>query len=181
MEKDAAILNELQAIIDNHQNCIEDYNAVLNNYSYKKMSIGVDIYGMYYPEHKLEKYFTYKGKLTNNEKRKDYAYFFDNDDRLILTERYAEGCLLNIILFYHYENKIEIVWYCTQRKIISKVAEITYHDNILSKFIESGDVGRKLDTFKEYTFDADDEYVLEYGYHRSGTGKEYKYKSKMKK
>ena len=80
------ILNELQEIMDNHRNSINDYNEVLSNYSHKKMSVGDSIYGMYFPEKQLEKYFEYEGKLTKDERKKDFVYYFDENNKLILRQ-----------------------------------------------------------------------------------------------
>ena len=74
LKENMDILNELKKIISNHENCVEDYNAILANYSYKKMSKGDGLYGMYYPDHQLGQYFEYHGKLTNNEKKKDFFH-----------------------------------------------------------------------------------------------------------
>ena len=47
------ILNELQEIMDNHRNPINDYDEILSNYSYKKMTIGDSIYGTNFREIKI--------------------------------------------------------------------------------------------------------------------------------
>lgn len=181
LKENADILDELQKIIDNHQNFEDDYNAILQNYSYKKMSIGDGIYGMYYPNKQLEKYFEYNGTLTNNENKKDFSYYFDKNHRLVLTERYTNGNLLNAILFYYYQDKIEVVWYCMKRKKINVVGEILYYNNDLIKFVESGDVIRKNNSFKEYVFNADNEYIKIKSYINYSNDKEIVMNSKMKK
>lgn len=174
------ILNKLQEIKENYKNCIEDYNKILKTYSYKKMSIGDCIYGMYHPDHQLEKYFKYKGKLTNNEKKKNFSYYFDKNGRLILTERYSSEHLLNIILYYYYEDKTDIVWYCMNRKRINIVGVLFYHNDVLIKFIESGDVSKKINSFKEYIFN-EDEYISVKSYMNYSNGEELIMKSKLKK
>lgn len=145
------------------------------------MSKGDGLYGMYYPDHQLGQYFEYHGKLTNNEKKKDFSYYFDKNDRLILTERYSSGFLLNAILFYYYEDKIEIVWYCMNRKKINIVGKLLYHNNILIRFVESGDVVRKINSFKEYMFNVDDEYIYTKSYLNYSDDKEFIRTSKFKK
>ena len=175
------ILNELQRIKDNHGNIINDYDVVLSNYSCKRMSVGACIYGMYFPERQLEKYFEYHGKLTQNDKKKDFVYYFDENDKLILTERYSDGAILNVILFYYYQDSIEIVWYCMQRKKINIVGKITYKNDVLEKFIESGDVVRGVNSFREYIFDTNDEYIYTNSYMKYSKDKEIVRSSKMRK
>ena len=138
------ILNELQEIMDNHRDPINDYYEILSNYSHKKMSVGDGIYGMHFPEQQLEKYFEYHGKLTKNERKKDFVYYFDENNKLILTERYSNGSILNAILFYYFESKIEIVWYCMKRKKVNVIGKIVYQNNNLTKFIESGNITRGI-------------------------------------
>lgn len=175
------VLNELEEIIDKHMDIISDYNDILLNYSYKKMSIGDGIYGMYFPESQLEKYFTYKGKLTNSDEKKDFAYYYDKDGKLIMTERYSNGFILNAILFYYCEDTIEIVWYCMKRKKINVVAKIVYSDNVLERFVESGDVTRRIVSFIEYKFNTNDNFVNVRSYMKLQNGKELIMDSRTKK
>ena len=73
------------------------------------MSIGIDIYGMFFPDNEVYKKHIYKGKLTANEKKKNYAYYFDKDGRLRLTERFTPGDgLANIIFYYYYKDYIDL-------------------------------------------------------------------------
>lgn len=175
------IMNELDKIRDNHGNIIDDYNTILLNYSHKKMSLGDGIYGMHYPESQLEKYFEYNGKLTSDEKKKDFVYYFDENNKLILTERYSSGSILNIILFYYYEDTIEIVWYCMKRKRINVIGKVVHRNNILERFIESGDATRGINSFIEYLFNTNDDNIIIKSYIRHSNGKEIVMNSKMKK
>lgn len=175
------ILNELQEIMDNHRNPINDYYEILSNYSHKKMSVGDGIYGMHFPEQQLEKYFEYDGKLTKNERKKDFVYYFDENNKLILTERYSNGSILNAILFYYFESKIEIVWYCMRRKKVNVIGKIVYQNNSLAKFIESGDVTRGIKSFIEYLFNTNDGNINIKSYMRYSGDKEIVMNSKMKK
>ena len=175
------ILNELQEIMDKHRNPINDHNKILSNYSYKKMSVGDSIYGMHFPEQQLEKYFEYDGKLTEDERKKDFVYYFDKNNKLILTERYSNGSILNIILFYYFENKIEIVWYCMKRKKVNVIGKIVYQNNNLTKFIESGNITRGINSFKEYLFNTNDDNINIKSYMKYSSDKEIVMNSKMKK
>ena len=133
------ILNELQEIIDKHRNPINDYNKILSNYSYKKMSVGDSIYGMHFPEQQLEKYFEYDGKLTEDERKKDFVYYFDKNNKLIV------------------------------------------YQNNLTKFIESGNITRGINSFKEYLFNTNDDNINIKSYMKYSSDKEIVMNSKMKK
>lgn len=179
IKENKVVLDELNNIMINHNNVVEEYNYILKNHSYRNLSKGDSIYGMYFPDKELTKYFTYNGKLTKNEKTKDFAYYFDENNKLILTERFSNGTLLNAILFYYYENKVEIVWYCMKRKKINAVGEIIYLDNRINKFIESGDALKHINSFIEYTFEED--YIKIKSYLNYSNGKELIKNSTMKR
>ena len=73
LNENTQIVNNLQEIVDRHRDFKDNYDYILTNYSYKIMSKGDGIYGMYFPERQLEKYFKYKGKITKNETNKDFC------------------------------------------------------------------------------------------------------------
>lgn len=175
-------LNELEEIMFKHGNVMNDYDEILMNYDYKKMSLGDGIYGKYFPEPYLEKYFEYNGKLTKNEKKKDFVYYFDKNDKLVLTERYSNGTILNAILFYYIEDIIEIVWYCMKKHKIITIGKITHQDNNLEKFIDTGNVKNgRIDSFKEYLFNTGDEYIKIKSYIRCSNNREMIINSSIKK
>ena len=162
------ILMRLTNIANKYCNCIEDYNNFISKSSRKIMSRGIDLYGMFYPEMELSKYFIYKGKITNNETKKHFSYYFDNGNKLILTERYLENGLLSELIFYYYhENLREIVWYNIKRQTVSRVGFIDYKNNKLSSFVDSYNILRNssgVKSFIEYCFDIDDDYVVTKSY-----------------
>lgn len=164
--QDQEKIDKLTDIAHRHMNCIDDYEQIKATCPQRLLSRGIDIYGMYFPEKELEKYFKYCGKPTKKEDKKHYAYYFDVQGRLRLTERYiGDGQLGNLIFYYYHDNLIEIVWYCCKRKMVHQVGFIQYKDNVLSKFIDSFDIARELIDGKgvgdyiEYSFDEDEYFV----------------------
>lgn len=188
--KDQEKIDKLTDIVQRHINCIDDYEQIKATCPKRLLSRGVDIYGMYFPEKELEKYFKYCGKPTKKEDKKHYAYYFDDQERLRLTERYVtDGTLGNLIFYYYYDNLIEIVWYCCRRKMVHQVGFIQYKDNVLSKFTESVDIatrlikGENIDGYIERSFDEDDDFVLyrSYSLMLSKDGTPWIIESKMRK
>ena len=188
--QDQEKIDKLTDIVQRHINCIDDYEQIKATCPKRLLSRGVDIYGMYFPEKELEKYFKYCGKPTKKEDKKHYAYYFDDQERLRLTERYVtDGTLGNLIFYYYYDNLIEIVWYCCRRKMVHQVGFIQYKDNVLSKFTESVDIatrlikGENIDAYIEHSFDEDDDFVLyrSYSLKLSKDGTPWIIESKMRK
>ena len=168
---DDDVFDKLMDIVRRHWKAIDDYDSVIAECPTKLMSIGIDIYGMFYPDQEIAKYIDYKGKLTNNEKRRHYTYFFDERGRLRLTERYVEkGKLCDLIFYYYYEDYVEIVWYSMIRRIVEQTGYLEYADGKLARFVESFDLGlnikynRKIDTYHEYIFNTDDEFIRHRSY-----------------
>ena len=75
VKENKEVLDELNNIMINHNNVVEEYNYILKNHSYRNLSKGDSIYGMYFPDKELTKYFTYNGKLTKNEKTKEIVWY----------------------------------------------------------------------------------------------------------
>ncbi len=164
---DDEVLLLLTRITRSHSDCLNDYEKIVSECNTKLMSRGIDLYGMFFPDEELKKYYIYKGKLTKNEKKRHYTYFFDDKNRLRLTERYDDdGTLLNLIFFYHKKDFIEIVWYKLKDKRISIVGFVDYEDGKIARFVESDimlekiDEGEMIKSYREDVFNKDDEYVL---------------------
>ncbi len=186
---DDDIFAKLKDIAKRHSDCTNDYDEIISLCPKKLMSRGVELYGMFYPENEISKYIIYKGKLTTNEKKRNYSYFFDENDKLRLTERYdGSGVLMNLIFYYYYEDLVEIVWYDLKRAIVHIVGFIDYKNGILSRFVQSFDfrIGgpeKGIKTYREYVFDADEEFVLDRSYDTGlfGDGEVRENISKMRK
>lgn len=173
-----------------HCNCLNDTDRIVSVCPKRLMSRGIDLYGMFWPEMEMSKYIIYKGKLTTNERSKNYAYYFDEKDRLRLTERYGDHRdLINKIYYYYYENSTEIVWYNLKRNTISMVGFIDYENGKLIRFVESYDLEsilkskKDINRYNEYLFDVDEEFVVMKSYSLGffGDNKEYRTISKIKK
>ena len=104
-------------------------------------------WGMLLPNLDLQNYFWVfygeKGRLVKNPAKCDFTYYYDENDRLLLTKRkYAES-ELGLIYYYHYDNYIDMFWYTPERnysikeKNISAVGRIEMSDGVLSRFIYS--------------------------------------------
>ena len=144
---DEEVLAKLNDIYQRNINVLDDYENVINQCSKRLMSRGIDLYGMFFPDNELYKDHIYKGKLTKNEKAKNYAYFFDSEERLRLTERYTPGDgLANIIFYYYYEDYIEIVWYKPKFNGVSEVGFIEYNKGKLVRYVDSDDIELRLKT-----------------------------------
>lgn len=149
-------------------NTLKSYEDVILECNRKLMSKGISLYGMFYPEEELNKYFTYKGKISHDEKSKDFEYFFDELGRLRITKRYSNGELLNIIYYNYINNYIEIYWYHCIEKTICCVGYIEYIDGKLVRFVESGDDdiftllqnNEKIKSYFEYDFNDDNDYLV---------------------
>jgi len=163
---DDEVLSKLTDIAKRHFDCIKEYQDIQSLCPIKKMSRGIDLYGMYYPDQAISKYITYHGKPTDDENRRHYSYFFDEQNRLRLTERYVEDySLYNIIFYFYYDNLVEIVWYRVKDKTISLVGFMDYENGVLSRFIQSYDFNYSedlvLESFREFGFDADGKVVTD--------------------
>lgn len=189
-EYDDKVFARLIDIANRHSDCLNDYDEIISVCPKRLMSRGIDLYGMFWPEMEMSKYFIYKGKLTTNERSKNYAYYFDEKDRLRLTERYGDHRdLINKIYYYYYENSTEIVWYNLKRNTISMVGFIDYENGKLIRFVESYDMEsilkskKDINRYSEYLFDVDEEFVVMKSYSLGffGDNKEYRTISKMKK
>lgn len=169
MEKyDEETCARLLKIAKKHCNCLNDTDRIVSVCPKRLMSRGIDLYGMFWPEMEMSKYFIYKGKLTTNERSKNYAYYFDEKDRLRLTERYGDHRdLINKIYYYYYENSTEIVWYNFKRNTISMVGFIDYENGKLIRFVESYDLesvlkyNEKIESYHEYQFNTDPVFVID--------------------
>lgn len=169
MEKyDEETCARLLKITKKHCNCLNDTDRIVSVCPKRLMSRGIDLYGMFWPEMEMSKYIICKGKLTTNERSKNYAYYFDEKDRLRLTERYGDHRdLINKIYYYYYENSTEIVWYNLKRKTISMVGFIDYENGKLIRFVESYDLesvlkyNEKIESYHEYQFNTDPVFVID--------------------
>ena len=163
---DKIILDKLLEISKKYANCYEKYNNIVSICPKKLMSKGTSIYGMFWPDMEMSKYISYSGRLTNNEEKKDFAYYFDTQDRLRITETYDEHNLCNLTFYYYYDDITEFVWYDINRKTIIISGFLEYNNGKLIRFVESSNIPielryfDKLTFYRAYLFDVDEKYVI---------------------
>lgn len=168
---DRNILDKLEDIHTKRADCIDEYESIKSECPKVLMSITRKTfydYGMFTPDEELTKYCRYKGKLTKDEKLRDFTYYFDSENKLRLTERYIEGNKSEIIFYYYQDNCIEAVWYSVSDKKIINVCYAEYINNKLLRFVESTlvllDYRRKqLNYYREYLFN-DKDYITFRGF-----------------
>ena len=90
----------------------------------------------------------YKGRLTKKEEKKDFKYYFNEQNKVIMTERYSEGELLNIIFYFYNHDNIEIVFYSLREMSIAIIGEINYVDGKITDLF----LTNNLSLFNEYGF-----------------------------
>jgi hypothetical protein len=169
------ILSKLMKVVERHLDCISDFDSILSECSTKLMSKGVDIYGMFFPEKEVIKNIIYKGRLVKNERERHFSYYFDECERLRLTERCSNKAEPSYLIFYYYYKDLtEIVWYSLEDQMISQVGYIEYVERQLIRFVDSYDVRRHLrkneafTSFSELLFNVDDEFVVRHSYYSEG-------------
>lgn len=72
-EYDEKVFARLLDIAQRHRNCLDEHKDIILQCPKKLMSRGIDLYGMFWPDSEIGKYFTYKGRLTKNEKSRHYS------------------------------------------------------------------------------------------------------------
>ena len=188
------ILAKLTNIAYKERDYLAEYDKITRECANKLMSKGDGLYGMFWPDPEMQKYITYKGKLTKNEKKRDFVYYFDEQNRLRLTERYNgdKVRLLDYVFYFYYDQHVEIVWYGINSKMVDAVGFVDYENGKMVRFVEDlyDDffIHKKqpLVGFDEYDFSKDEEYVIKTVYHTGLSfffekGKEYRSESKMRK
>lgn len=145
-----------------------------------------DLHGMFVPDKNIEYVCgKYKGRLTKKEEKKDFKYYFDEQNRVILTERYSNGKLLNLIFYFYNQDNIEIIWYDIQRMFICIVGEINYINEKISKLFLTEDLGLfnkygiKHLMFTELLFNYNDTEILINRRHRCVDSLDFVYNTKI--
>ncbi len=172
MEHNKYIFDKLIDIAKRHINCAEDYKKIVSMCPHKKMSRGVGLLGMYLADNLMLNYIWSTGKPTKNENKRNYNYFFDNEGRLRLTERYDEDCqtLLDIIFYYYYNDLVEMVWLNIKKSCIAWTGFYEYKNGKLTTYVQTEDMksfsiqGKSPDYYVEYLFDKEADYVIERKY-----------------
>lgn len=129
---------------------------------------------MFYPDQKILGIHSYiRGKLTNREKSRTFTYYFDDKDRLLLTEHYDPKYTSEIIALYFYfylDDLIECVsisvyWHDDIKKSnineynIYEVGFMEHQNSNVSRFVEGGFATGGV-SFFDYTFVEGEDYVI---------------------
>lgn len=162
IQNNIALINDL---IKKYSNCISSYDDIVQvskNVIFSKNRKPSSLYGMYVPDNKI-KVLTgdYYGKIIKREENRDFKYYFDSNNRIIMTERYSNGILLDIIFYFYYEKNIDIVRYLVKKNIIINIARIDYIGGEISKFIESYDLRLGEINYKELIFNNNDNTIVQ--------------------
>lgn len=138
-------------------NIQESTKTVLSKNAKKSSSL----YGMFIPDEKI-KYLTgdYYGKITKEENNKDFKYYFDAESRIIMTERYSNGNLLDVVFYFYNENSVDIVRFLIKKNTIINVAKISYINGQIAEFIESYDLRLGEINYKQLVFNNQDNSIV---------------------
>ena len=129
----------LISIREKHKFCFNTYLEIVNKAHKTLMSKNkkASIYGMFPVDKNWLIYDEYKGKLTNDVNEMDFKYYFDEKDRIILTERYNDRKqILEYIFYYYYEDYAEVVCYSIQKKAIDLIQYVEYKNSKLYRILE---------------------------------------------
>lgn len=141
------IVDRVKNIQNKYKDCYDLYLQLKNSGLKTLMTTcrkSTTDFGMFPPDKNINtKYFydEYKGRLTKNEDKKDFKYYFDEQDRVIMTERYSDGKLLYIHFYFYSQDNIQIVIYHSREKVISSVGEINYDNGRITNLFLTDDLG----------------------------------------
>ena len=70
------------------------------------------LYGMFFPYPEMQEYFIYNGKIVGEKARYDSIYYFDKDNKLLLTEIISTSLRKSsnkYIFFYYFDSYVDCV------------------------------------------------------------------------
>ena len=129
---------------------------------------------MFYPDQKILGIHPYiRGKLTNREKSRTFAYYFDDEDRLLLTESYNPKYtseVINLYFYFYMDNviayaSINVYWHDDIKKSnineydIYEVGFMEHQNCNVSRFVEGSAVMGGY-CFSDYTFVEGEDYAI---------------------
>lgn len=126
-------------------------------------------FGMFPPDENINArylYGEYKGRLTKNENKKDFKYYFDSQDRVIMAERYSDDKLLYIHFYFDNQDSTQIVIYHAKDKVISSIGEINYDNGRINNLFLTNDLnlfnkyGIKYLSYRELLYNYNEKEVL---------------------
>lgn len=153
----------IKDLAEKYANCMDNYDEIVKNCKNvvftknKKFSL----YGMFIPDDKMTILTCkYEGRIIKDESKRDFKYYFDNNNRIIMTERYSEGSIIDILFYYYYDDHIDIVRYSPNKNKVIVVDRIEYVDDKISRFIESQDLFPEV-SYEELVFNKDDDTTVQ--------------------
>lgn len=151
----------LEGILEKKEDYAKIYfdNKIRASKTFMTRSNKHPIEGMFQPNYYMKYiYPEYTGKLTNNEKNIDFKYYFDENDRLIMIERYGKGnLLLNVRFYFYFQNYIECINWSVNDKIIFGLKYIELRNNQIYRCLETDclNIFGKKYVENIFTFDGD--------------------------
>lgn len=139
-------------IMEKYQNINEIYDHIVKTCDRVLMSKDkrVSLYGMFLPDERMEYCVAkYQGTLTKNSKKMNYKYYFDDQNRVVLTERHYDY-LVDYIFYFYENNLVNFLWYSVNEQKIHTAGNLVYVDNELYSFFEARVPGRVLESIYEY-------------------------------
>ena len=175
-------LSILKKLKETYSDCYLQYDEILNRSSRILMSKtkGTSLYGMFYPDERISKYFVYDGKIVDCVDDCDFLYYFDDKNRLKLTIRKYDNDNEDLIFYYYIDDKIDIVWYSFKRETIFMVGTIERKNDNLYRFLESFDCKKEINSYKEYFFTNEGVVLRTYARDFFKNGKDYESETKFK-
>ncbi|MCI6716156.1 MAG: hypothetical protein MR485_01510 [Mollicutes bacterium] len=155
----------IKDLAEKYANCMESYDEIVENCKNvvftKDKKSSLSLYGMFIPDDKMTPLIgNYEGRIIKDESKRDFKYYFDNNNRIIMTERYSKGSIIDILFYYYYDDHIDIVRYLYYKNVLYSVGRIEYVDGKISRFIESHDLYFEV-SYEELVFNKDDDTTVQ--------------------
>ena len=155
----------IKDLAEKYANCMESYDEIVENCKNvvftKDKKSSLSLYGMFIPDDKMTPLIgNYEGRIIKDESKRDFKYYFDNNNRIIMTERYSEGSIIDILFYYYYDDHIDIAIYSPDKNKVIVVDRIEYVDGKISRFIESQDLFPEV-SYEELVFNKDDDTTVQ--------------------
>lgn len=124
-----------------------EYKQIKNRATKTKLSVGaksINTYGLFPPQPYVDVLYTNRkyGHITSKSDCPDFIYYFGDDGKILLTERYSidktpNYMLLNIVFFEYDTNCITTYSYHCASKTITTIEQCYFNENKMpSKYIQ---------------------------------------------
>ena len=131
-------IESLKLIKEKHLDYVNEYLIIKTNHAKRLITTSkkYPMYGLFMPETTLfwhMKKDNLQSKITQNEDAKNYAYYFDSDDRLIMAERFSDGCLSEVYLYYYNNDFTDNIVFDVKDGKVDYIRRIEYVDGIAKR------------------------------------------------